>query len=337
MAGKHCKITHAFGAAITHLLWCELLRLEQDYSAAVGDSNQKFLASQGITLSNYWAITHPSEPNYCAAAAGENFGMGNDDFNAIHANASTIADLLDTRGISWAEYQEHMQYPGFQGFSFSSQEMYGNDYVRKHDPLILLDSVTQNATRLQLIKNFTDFWNTDYIHAISNDAGRSMMGSRQRNWFYDTLKASKARGATWRVIGSQTVFSRINESISYGNVNPLDYDARDGYQSNRNRTFNTLVTNNITNNIAISGDSHTNWMSASPGSAMPTMTPRRARAVLVPSSPVPPCPARAPTARTCRLCNLSTTAQHSSQTTRNYSGPGLLQRLLRDPRLAEAS
>jgi hypothetical protein len=34
MAGGHCKITHAFGAAITHLLWCELLRLEQDYSAS---------------------------------------------------------------------------------------------------------------------------------------------------------------------------------------------------------------------------------------------------------------------------------------------------------------
>ena len=52
-----------------------------------------------------------------------------------------------------------------------------------------------------------------------------MMGSRQENWFYGSLISSKSRGATWRVIGSQTVFSRINESISYGNVNPFDYDA----------------------------------------------------------------------------------------------------------------
>ena len=87
------------------------------------------------------------------------------------------------------------------------------------------------------------------------------MGSRQGNWFHDVLKASKARSATWRVIGSQTAFSRINESISYGNVNPLNYDAWDGYQGNPNRTFNTLVTNNITNNIAILGDSHANWVS----------------------------------------------------------------------------
>ena len=118
--------------------------------------------------------------------------------------------------------------------------------------LIMLD------TR-QYDRSITDlYWNTDYIHEISNDAGRSMMGSRQENWFYHKLIDSKA---TWRVIGSQTVFSRLNESIAYGNENPLDYDAWDGYQANRNRTFQTLYENKIGNNIVISGDSHANWVS----------------------------------------------------------------------------
>ncbi|KIW84985.1 hypothetical protein Z517_00373 [Fonsecaea pedrosoi CBS 271.37] len=121
--------------------------------------------------------------------------------------------------------------------------------------LIMLD------TR-QYDRSLTDlYWNTDYIHEISNDAGRTMMGSRQENWFYQSLIDSKNRGAAWRVIGSQTVFSRINESVAYGNVNPLDYDAWDGYQANRNRTFQTLYGNNITNNIMLSGDSHANWVS----------------------------------------------------------------------------
>jgi alkaline phosphatase D len=88
-----------------------------------------------------------------------------------------------------------------------------------------------------------------------------MMGSRQEHWFFSNLINSKKRGATWRVIGSQTVFSRLNESVAYGNVNPLDYDAWDGYQSNRNRTFSTLYENNIGNNIMLSGDSHANWVS----------------------------------------------------------------------------
>ncbi len=83
--------------------------------------------------------------------------MDNDDFNEIPSNISTIVDLLDTKGISWGEYQEDMPYAGFQGFNYSNQKIFANDYVRKHNPLILFDSVTSNATRLSLIKNFTSF------------------------------------------------------------------------------------------------------------------------------------------------------------------------------------
>jgi acid phosphatase len=43
----------------------------------------QFLASQGILLTNFYAVTHPSEPNYCAVVAGDHFGMDNDDFLAI--------------------------------------------------------------------------------------------------------------------------------------------------------------------------------------------------------------------------------------------------------------
>ena len=118
----------------------------------------QYLASQGILLTNFYAATHPSEPNYCAVVAGDIFGMDNDDFNEIPSNISTVVDLLDTKGISWGEYQQDMPYAGFLGFNYSNQVTHANDYVRKHDPLILFDSVTNNATRLSLIKNFTSFY-----------------------------------------------------------------------------------------------------------------------------------------------------------------------------------
>jgi phospholipase C len=89
--------------------------------------------------------------------AGDSFGMENDGFHAIPSNVSTIVDLLDTKGISWAEYQEGSPYAGFEGFNYSNQKTFANDYVRKHNPLILFESVTSNATRLELIKNFTSF------------------------------------------------------------------------------------------------------------------------------------------------------------------------------------
>ncbi|KAK5069438.1 hypothetical protein LTR70_010731 [Exophiala xenobiotica] len=150
-------VSNVKGAAFDRFyqIWLE----NTDYSSAASDLNVKKLSAQGITLTNYWAVTHPSEPNYCAVAGGDYFGMDNDNFNRIPANVSTVVDLLDVKGISWAEYQEHEPYPGFQGFNYSNQATYTNDYVRKHNPLILYDSVIQNQTRLELIKNFTGFNN----------------------------------------------------------------------------------------------------------------------------------------------------------------------------------
>ncbi len=114
----------------------------------------------------------------------------------------------------------------------------------------------------QYDRSITDLYtNTDYVHEISNDAGRSLMGSRQENWFYNKLSESSKRGAAWRIIGNQIVFSRINESISYGNENPLDYDAWDGYLANKNRTLAHLYDNKINNTIFLAGDSHASWVS----------------------------------------------------------------------------
>ena len=80
--------------------------------------------------------------------------MDNDDFNQIPANVATVVDLLDTKNISWAEYQEDIPFPGFQGFNYSNQVTFANDYVRKHDPLILYQSITNNASRRAQIKGF---------------------------------------------------------------------------------------------------------------------------------------------------------------------------------------
>jgi alkaline phosphatase D len=109
---------------------------------------------------------------------------------------------------------------------------------------------------MKLILYSTDlYWNTEYVRDISNDAGRSLMGGRQENWFYSTLINSNDRGAAWRLIGSQIIFSRLNQSAAYGEDTPLNYDAWDGYQANKNRTFHTLYENGIGNNIMLAGDS----------------------------------------------------------------------------------
>lgn len=121
--------------------------------------------------------------------------------------------------------------------------------------LIMLDTRVYDRSITDL------YWNTDYIHAISNDASRSLMGPRQEAWFYHQLTASATRGATWRIIGSQIIFSRINGSLALGDANPLNYDQWDGYQANRNRTLHHLYEHGIGNNVFLAGDSHASWVS----------------------------------------------------------------------------
>jgi acid phosphatase len=94
-------------------------------------ANLALLIKQGILLENYFATTHPSEPNYVAVVGGDNFGMDNDNLTEIPANVSTVVDLLESRGITWAEYQEGMPSTGFTGFELLNPD--GEpDYVRKH-------------------------------------------------------------------------------------------------------------------------------------------------------------------------------------------------------------
>jgi len=93
------------------------------------------------------------------------------------------------------------------------------------------------------------------VNEIAAYPNRSIMGFEQENWFLTSLSESQARGAIWRIVGQQIVFSQLNESNTY------DLDAWDGYRANRLRVLEYLYDNHITNTIILSGDSHANWVS----------------------------------------------------------------------------
>ena len=174
-----------------------------------------------------------------------------------HLN-NTEASFVEDGGVSVDQRKMNAVRAYFEWMPIRQVEMDDNLRIWRNFSFGSLFDLVMLDTR-QYDRSITDlYWNTHYVHEISDDAGRSMMGSRQENWFYNSLISSKA---SWRVIGSQTVFSRLNESISYGNEDPLDYDAWDGYQANRNRTYQTLYDHNVGNNIMIAGDSHANWVS----------------------------------------------------------------------------
>ncbi|EFQ31499.1 phosphoesterase [Colletotrichum graminicola] len=133
------------------IIWNE----NTDYEKALGDPNLAWLAEKGIVLDNNFAVTHPSQPNYFASVCGDYLGMQNDNFNRADRNVSTVFDLLDTRGISWGAYMEDMPYSGFEGMAWVNRQNGANDYVRKHNPPVLFDSVASSEQRLSQIKNIS--------------------------------------------------------------------------------------------------------------------------------------------------------------------------------------
>ncbi|KAI0673017.1 PhoD-like phosphatase-domain-containing protein [Trametes maxima] len=117
----------------------------------------------------------------------------------------------------------------------------------------LLD-LTMLDTR-QYDRDITDLYYNTVIDSIADEPSRSLMGSNQENWFFETLSTSKRRGAIWRVVGQQIVFTQLNESSGF------DVDAWDGYRANRARVLDHLYNDRISNTLILSGDSHANWVS----------------------------------------------------------------------------
>ncbi|KAI0082795.1 hypothetical protein K474DRAFT_1687863 [Panus rudis PR-1116 ss-1] len=118
-----------------------------------------------------------------------------------------------------------------------------------------LVDLTMLDTR-QYDRDITDvYYNTEVVNSLADIQNRSLMGAAQEKWFYDTLTQSKHRGAIWRVVGQQIVFTQLNESDAF------DVDAWDGYRANRARVLDHLYTGKIDNTLVLSGDSHANWVS----------------------------------------------------------------------------
>lgn len=105
----------------------------QDYAKVLSDPSFADLKREGISLTKYYAHTHPSQPNYLASICGDYFGLDHDDEVVVPENVSTVVDLLDTKGIAWGGYFEDLPGPGYMGVAAEGSSRSGKwDYVRKH-------------------------------------------------------------------------------------------------------------------------------------------------------------------------------------------------------------
>jgi len=113
------------------------------YGEIIGSSAAPYinsLLSRGGLATNYYAVAHPSLPNYLALTGGSTYGIAS-DCTTCWVNATNIGDALEGAGNSWKAYEESMPSACFVGDSYP--------YVQKHDPFIYFDDIRTNASRCQ--------------------------------------------------------------------------------------------------------------------------------------------------------------------------------------------
>ena len=137
------------------------------------------LSKQYGFASNYFAIRHPSEPNYIALVGGDTFGIADDDAfyckpgsteygcgNAAstgyvdHAVAGpSLVDQIAEKGLSWKGYFESLPEPGSLAYRWPSPEnpILGTPdslYAVKHNGFMTFKTVQDARDRAQHILGF---------------------------------------------------------------------------------------------------------------------------------------------------------------------------------------
>lgn len=105
-----------------------------------GMPNFNLWASEYTLLTQFYAIRHPSLPNYLALISGDTFGVDT-DCNGCYQNAPVLPDLIEASGRTWKGYFEDMPEACYAGDT--------HIYVQKHNPFMYFDSIRLDAARCQ--------------------------------------------------------------------------------------------------------------------------------------------------------------------------------------------
>ena len=97
-------------------------------------------AGEYALLTRYYAVSHPSLPNYLALIGGDFFGIQSDCADCF-VDARSLPDLLEARGRTWKAYIEGLPGAGFLGSS-------SGRYAMKHNPFVYFEPIRRDPERL---------------------------------------------------------------------------------------------------------------------------------------------------------------------------------------------
>lgn len=118
--------------------WVQLVIFENEsYDDIIGNSSAPYingLAKSWALMTQSFAITHPSEPNYLALFSGSTQGVTSDEC-PVSFSAKNLGSELIAKKISFTGFAESMPSNGFTGCQADPDKLpSGYLYMRKHVP-----------------------------------------------------------------------------------------------------------------------------------------------------------------------------------------------------------
>jgi hypothetical protein len=150
------------------------------------------LMAGGATLTQSYALTHPSQPNYFALWSGSTQGVTDDSCPHDLGAKASLGSQLRNAGLSVRGYMDSMPSAGFAGCSSGA-------YVRKHNPLANFDATKDAQHSVPFTAFPTDFSTLPTVSFVAPDLGHDMHdGSVQTGdtWLKNHLGAYAAWAKT---------------------------------------------------------------------------------------------------------------------------------------------
>src|SRR5260221_6830074 len=204
-----------------------------DPEAASHQLFMKYLADTGMVLSSYYAVAHPSQPNYVAMISGSTAGAMTDGNVRLPARKH-LGNILPSG--AWRIYAEN--YPALAGRCNLTRQGSGADrlYVRRHVPFLsfadVQDSKCTGVVRLNSA--------TDDVGALKADIDNQRLPPFSMivpNLDHDGHEPSNLTNASsWLMVHLKPLLE--DKKFTDGLVLILTFDEDDsGKASNGNRVF----------------------------------------------------------------------------------------------------
>lgn len=188
------------------------------YAPAMATPGLASLSRRYATATNYWAVAHPSLPNYIALTSGGTWGITS-DCTSCYVARSNLGEQLSAAHVSWGAYLEGVPSSCFLGPYFPA-----GDYAGKHNPFRYYADVRSSRSLCAHLRPLTDLrralsardaavprfvWVTPDLCHDGHDCAPSVAST----WL-ESFVGSVVRSTAWRSGG--VMFVTWDESESGG-------------------------------------------------------------------------------------------------------------------------